>query len=399
MIRAFIPIYALRGLLFGGYYALWQNELLADGFTVSGIASIVAIQTLLATLVDIPSGVIADRFGHKRTSVFGFALYVAAFGLPCFLHAHSAFLVAIPLIGVADATINGALESWAAELQEEAQGEVKALSFARRDQAMRVGMICGGLVIPFLVSQLSGVKSIAWLLYLCIAALLLVAGWSTPGAKREKKRDVVDFRWWRTPGITSLLCDPRLRWIYLGIFFFGAADGVISTCFWPSLRAWGITSPMVLGCVMTGMSLSRIAGIQFWKNSGRLEGERTPGLSVLGSSLLFLLFALIGNPWIAIPLWLVRVAVVSAYFSTIQVLVLKDPRIHKQRATVLSIAGVLGSLGEIVSATVIGEVMTGNSGLGLACTCGAMLTALSGVLLIAPRAERAASVVGVVERS
>ena len=61
MKNRFAMMFGISGALQGAFWALYQPQLLARGFTVPDLASLMAIEAGIGVLLDIPTGMAADK--------------------------------------------------------------------------------------------------------------------------------------------------------------------------------------------------------------------------------------------------------------------------------------------------------------------------------------------------
>ncbi len=382
VVLKFSLLYLFYGALVGSYYAIWQNEFISIGFGVETLAGIMAIQTLISTIIEIPSGVIADRIGHKRTVIIGLVLHMIAFIPPSISGTYTALCFAILTLGGAGAFLNGALQSWTAEVQEDAMGGLKTSSFIKWDQIQRIGMILGSLSIPFIIGIVDTHHQLPWMIFFVLAFILTIISLNVPHEKTRKQHHSL-IETWKFSSLVVIFRSRTLLWIFLGIFIFGIADGIVSATFWPKIRQLGINQVAYFGFIQTSLSLSRLIGLQIWKKISWIEQPFVPGISLAISSLFFFLFAVSSQPLIAITWWLIRIVIVSIYFTAIDVMLLRFESTKLLRATVLSVAAVVTSLGIIFSTTVISLLSKNSSLINTFCIFGAIFTFISGLVFLA----------------
>ena len=366
----------------GGYFALWQNELISQGYGFTDIAGIVTVQTLVGIVLNVPTGILADRIGHRRTTQIGYFLYALAFLLPAFASSARLISYAVILVGVGGAVLDGALESWATAAKEKYDQGVKSKRFMERDQAQRVGMIAGALMIPGAVGLFGHRFGFPWTVFFGLALALVVASVSMKDGIVEEKKCETMAPWllsrenWR-----MFLASRRQQLLFLGIFVFGMADGVVSTVFWPTVRSYGIASVAAFGLIQTSQSLSRLVGLHFWKKAHWNDHDSLPGGVLIGSGLLFVAFSFATGAGAGLTLWLLRIAVLSAYFSALQAMMVRDPSIRAARATILSLSTVVSSLGTVFATSLISVVGNGVS-LGRVAAGGGVLTIVAGIAML-----------------
>ena len=59
MNRRIATTFTVHGIITGAYFALWQAKLLDRGFGVTEIAQVIALQTGLSFIVEVPTGPLA----------------------------------------------------------------------------------------------------------------------------------------------------------------------------------------------------------------------------------------------------------------------------------------------------------------------------------------------------
>ena len=133
---------------------------------------------------------------------------------------------------------------------------------------------------------------------------------------------------------------------------------------------------MWLGIIQSSMSLSRLFGLQAWKKSKHVESAKVPSLALIGSSVFFALFAVGVFGKLSIVFWMLRIAILSAYFSAQRTLVQRLYAESRWRATVASAASSITQIGVIVFSGTVG-LFGGTSAL-LICLLGAVITCVAG---------------------
>jgi predicted MFS family arabinose efflux permease len=129
------------------------------------------------------------------------------------------------------------------------------------------------------------------------------------------------------------------------------------------------------------MSLSRLAGLQAWKRSGKAEASWVPSAALIGSAVFFAAFAVVGSPYAALAIWFARIAVLSAYFAALRGLIQRNFKDSPWRAALASVVGTVTQVGVIVGAGLMGfalSFVTASTMLAI----GAGLTALSAILFL-----------------
>lgn len=92
--------------------AIMTFYLLKQGLGLANISLCFSISLIVSTLVEFPSGVLADRFGRKK--IYAFGLFSRAIQCLILLITRNIFLILLSGVfeGIHNALISGALESW-----------------------------------------------------------------------------------------------------------------------------------------------------------------------------------------------------------------------------------------------------------------------------------------------
>lgn len=359
-------LFTAIGFLLSGYYATWQVALLERGFSLAELASLLAVANFISISVDVPTGMIADRIGHKFSVLAGLVVYALGFLCPVMIAGPYGIAATVISIAVGDALVEGALDSWVADVKAAQGSAISNHSYMGLDQLQRLGMIAGAIVVPSFISYIGDPVRWSWSIYSILSVVVLVIAFRIPRGRVQKLSKVES-----KPQLSDLvghLREPVLLMLLAGAFIFGLSDGALQTGFWPRVKELNITDPLWLGVIQSSMSLSRVVGLQLWKRSKNVESIRIPGIALLGSGVFYGLFAagLLGKASIAF--WMLRIVVLSAFFSAQRVLIQKLYSESKWRATVASGASTMTQIGVILFSLAVGVF-----GVKLGITSGAVL--------------------------
>lgn len=369
--RKFNFLFVLLGVIFGAYFSLWQPQLLERGFQISDLAFLLTIQTVLAVLVDIPSGYISDKLGHKFTTIIGFFLYVVGLVCPFIRQDALALAVGVIFVGIGASVVNGALESWVSDIQEAESGELNVKHFLTRDQFQRVGMIVGAIALPGLITLGQLGSKTLWLPLLLSSCALIGYAFALPkGIEKQKPSANV-----KVPVFEILKASPS---IFLMGLTFGISNGMMDVSLWARFKDLGLDTPILFGLIQAGFSVSRAIGAGFWKISGIESPERLVVLSLLISSIFYLAFPFLQNPVIAASVWFIRIAILSAVFSAASSLVLAKFRVINLGATALSTYTVTMAIGSSIATFAVG-VVGEQLNVQMLLVIGALMSVVAGV--------------------
>ncbi len=139
---------SLSGAMILPVYVLYFRHY---GLTLFQVALLAAVFEATVLLFEIPTGILADRYGRKLSTIIGFILFATSGGVFCIWKNFSGFLVAEIIFGLAETFISGALEALAVDSLDDKQKEKHlARLFSNRTilktATMIVGMLAGGLI-------------------------------------------------------------------------------------------------------------------------------------------------------------------------------------------------------------------------------------------------------------
>jgi predicted MFS family arabinose efflux permease len=84
----------------------------ARGLSLPEIGVLMAVHGVVATVLEVPSGAVADAVGRRRTLLGGAMLLVASLTAFAFARDLAAFCAAEALLAAGRAAISGSLEAW-----------------------------------------------------------------------------------------------------------------------------------------------------------------------------------------------------------------------------------------------------------------------------------------------
>jgi MFS family permease len=325
------------------------------------------------SVLEVPTGAVADRFGRRASLLLGFAagalgtgIYVSAPALPVFLLAEVVMAFAYALISGADEAL-----LYDSLLATGRAGEARR-AIARLESVKLLGIVLGALGGAALTGwlPLRGIFALQ-AVPMTLAVLVATALVEPPGGGAHAARPSL-LRVARE-GVGLVLGQPALRRIALELVSIGALSFLVIWLYQPLLDAAGI--PLGLfGPVHVALSLGQIAVLQ---SADRLE-------DLLGSRARVLLLCALaaGLGWIGLGLarapWAVAALVVAAASFGLARGPLLGASLHRhlpseRRATGLSGVSMLRTLGVVIA----------NGAAGLAAERSLHATALAiGVLLL-----------------
>jgi MFS family permease len=317
----------------GFLYPTYTLFLLSRNLNLTEILTLESVLALGIMLWEVPSSVLADRWGRKKLIVLARLLDLVSM-IPMFwVRGFLPFAVLYALSGLAIASQSGALEAYLYEILPDRSGMTRSLGYLRGAMfaAMLIGSVVGGMIVA--VDPVNGYTiciglAIITLSFSVVAAAYLPA--DTPKASQQRAslsivfktglRAVFGSRQVLILAILSIsmvgfsekhyLWQPYLKSLGLSIRWFG-------------LVAVGITAISLVGSLMAGWTARRWKPLRVIVLAG--------GLSVF----MFGLLVVIQRPlWGVIVLWILFL--LPALFEPIFTSLINEHFPDEARATALS---------------------------------------------------------------
>ena len=382
------------------FFMLWATVASVYRIEVVGLdpLRLVLLGTALEMAVlicEVPTGVLADTYGRRRSVITGFLLMGSGFVLEGAVPTFAAVLAAQAVWGVGYTFISGALEAWIAdEAPERDLGRV----YLRGEQADYAGSLLGvggsvllgtfALNLPLLIG---GALTIA----LGVALLLVMPERNFHPSPREGRSSLGQVAATARGGVRLVRASPVLVMLLAVALFTGMSEEGFDRLYAKhfldglGLPSLGNLDPVVwFGVISAGsLILSYVAA--------EILGRRlNVGDAAVAARLLLIMSALTIAGMLSFALAGSFALALAAYWLTSLVRTLSEPLYltwlnegldPKVRATVISMGSQSGALGEASAGPVVGAV--GNlAGVRSALTLAGLI--LSPALLLYARAIR-----------
>lgn len=374
--------------------------LLDAGLTITQAFTANAFFTAGQVIFEIPTGVVADTGGRRRSFLLGTATLFFTTLAYLWLWSVSgpfwAWAVVSALLGLGFTFFSGATEAWLVDGLKAAGFEgalenVFAKGSIASGLAMLTGTVAGGFVAQLTNLGVPYVMRIAALGITFLIALFLM---HDEGFVPKKGGSIVgDMRDIMSASVKFGFRNAPIRWIMLSAFFIG---GVAIFAFYAMqpflLQLYGETG----GYAIAGIAAAMVAGAQIVGGllvpyAGRLFRKRTSMLitGFVLSVTALVLISVAGNFWLVLLLLAVW-AIVFAMVFPVRQSYINGIVPSEQRATVLSADNLLNSAGGMVSQPALGKVAE-VWGYPLSYLGSAVFQALALPFLILARRENASS--------
>ena len=324
------------------YIHAYALLLLARGLTLVQISLIESIVIGSIFLMEVPTGVLADRVGRKWSIFLSTLLLMSAEFLFIFARDFNWYIVVAFLIGTGfafasgavDAMVYDSLPSLSAGDRENAMKRAMGRVNSFADLAFVIAPLVGGLIIGD-ASVENFIPAIALtVVALLIGSLVCLTLREPASDSSEKKASSAELL---RSGISLLWTNRRLRRLALLVVFTAPLTGSIVTTLGPPYLVQNEVSPYVVGVTLSfGSLLAAFTQRYAYKLEEWLGQQRTIALLILLPSLLYWILAAVAGPFATVLVVILMYGgndMKSPLFSAYQNALIES----RNRATVLSL--------------------------------------------------------------
>ena len=275
------------------------------GLSLFQILSLEAFNSAVILFAEVPTGVLGDRIGLKRTVFLGYGLQGVWILILIGSHSFPIFLVGYAMLGLAIALRSGAMEAWIYEmLLERGQPELMTRAQGALGSWSLAGRIASALLSVVVVrSATDGYFVLA--LALSAAAFFLAALLVT--TVRGVRRDTVEDR----PASLALVRDglrllrgnPKLQRITLVTILTDPMQYALLFLYQPYFEMAGTPLPLFGIAAAVGAGVGALVSRFAHRLEAGIGLRHAFGLAVLVPSLVYLLMAVFERPYLAAVLY------------------------------------------------------------------------------------------------
>ena len=328
------------------YVHAYALLLLGRGLTLVQISMIESIVIGTIFLMEVPTGVLADRLGRKWSIFASTVLLMSAEFIFIFARGFEWYVFIALLTGTGFAFASGAMEALIYDsLPEEGRDDAMKRAMGRVNSfaqiAFVIAPILGGLIIGDATVE-NFIPAIALtVLALLLGAFVSVTLREPPVDSTEKKAGSMTLL---RDGVSLLLTQPRLRRLALLVIFTSPFTGAIVTVLGPPYLVRNEVSPFVIGVALSlGSLLAALTQRYAYKVEEWLGQARAIALLILMPGALYWILAVVAGPVAPVLIIILMYGVndmKAPLFSAYQNALIES----KNRATVLSMISMFLSL-------------------------------------------------------
>jgi MFS family permease len=316
-------------------------------------------------LFEIPTGVVADRWGRRASFLCGTLTLAVTTGLYVLLwQLHSAFAwwaIVSALLGLGFTFFSGATEAWLVDALTATRFEGQLEGVFARGQVVMGAMTLSGSVAGGFLAQLTNlgapyVARTGILLAMFVVALIMMHDIGFTPARGE--RPLVEMKKIVNRSVDYGLKVPAVRAIMLAGMFSGGVGIYVYYALQPHLlNLWGNQQAYgIAGLVAALVAGAQIAGGLLTPWIRRAFRRRTSALLILEALAVTMLalIGLIGNFWVVVVLIMLW-GLVAFAGGPIRQAYLNGMIPSQERATILSFDSLINSTGGIVAQPLLGK--------------------------------------------
>ncbi|MDE2820003.1 MAG: MFS transporter [Chloroflexota bacterium] len=331
------------------YIHAYALLLLGRGLTLVQISLIESVVIFSIFLMEVPTGVLADRVGRKWSIFASTFLLMSAEFIFIFAREFQWYLFIALLTGAGFAFASGAMEAMIYDsLPEKGREDAMKRAMGRVNSfaqiAFVIAPILGGLIIGdasvenFIPAIALTVLALLLGLFICLT--LREPSIDSTDSAEKKAGSMTLLR----DGLSLLLTQPRLRRLALLVIFTSPFTGAMVTTLGPPYLAQNEASPFVIGVALSlGSLLAALTQRYAYKVEERLGQARAIALLILLPGALYWILAAVAGPIAPVLVIILMYGVndmKAPLFSAYQNALIES----KNRATVLSMISMFLSL-------------------------------------------------------
>ena len=255
--RAVVFVAALVDFVFG---ATFVYHMTAIGVQPAAIGALLAVVGIVTLALEVPTGILADRIGHKRVLVIGLTMWAggqALFGLSTSVPSVAAALL---LLNAAQACYSGSPISYTINALNRMGGGDHVARVSASGVSWRwVGAAAGGATV-FLLGDRVGT---GLTLTITGVAMLIAAGWvalAWPPEAIESSDDLsTHIRSASAAGFRFVVARSS-RNLVATLCALAFGQGIVSLAWQPSVLEFSVVSASTLGLVLVVLAVAAAAG-------------------------------------------------------------------------------------------------------------------------------------------
>ncbi len=215
------------GLSGGLFYSVWGLYFEVKGISSSYLGLYSFLEGIVMTLIFLPAGVMADKFGRKRPVLLGYTLSALSIGIVVFWGLNVISIILCGVLGGFSSLALPAFQSWLADLAESKMKEASSIQMFLYSISFSTGSLMGW--IPELMvasSRISYPRAYSFMIALSLLATLSAIPLFLLIKERRRDRSSVSHVGWkevaeplRNPVVRNLTILLSISSLAMGFFY------------------------------------------------------------------------------------------------------------------------------------------------------------------------------------
>jgi MFS family permease len=255
----------------------------ARGLSLAEYASLQSVYYATGLLLEVPTGVFADRYGRRPALLAGAALQIVAFATIALARDYGAFAASHVLLGAGQSFISGTTAAILYDSLQAVGREAECLQFEAKSVIARLGGTSLAFLAGGFLSQFVSMESSAWASAGFSVLALPVAWFLVEPPRRDPATHGRPLLGLVTGSLVAIARDASLRWIAVAFTVLFVALRIAFYFYTPNFDRAGITSHAAIGCIYCALNVVAAISTRWSARVGARMDERTLILILLGT--------------------------------------------------------------------------------------------------------------------
>lgn len=340
------------------FYVLY---FLGIGFSFFQIALTGSIRSIVGVVFELPTGIIADKYGRKFSVIAGYLLKTITLFLIPFFKDFLSVSIILAIDALFETLVSGSDRAWAVDLVKEKDNSLVDQYFLKTRFFRNIGMVVAPILAGFIANRYG--MAYLWPVFAIgglVAAIFLFFGKEIRTVSQKISIGIKE-------GLSTLWLDLKITikfsfghsiisLLFLGIFLFYFIDEITSLVWTPYLQKTG-TDFQTIGLLFSAVS---VLGIILPIVAGTLLKKRSKFSILLFCGLCYSALLFIAGSFgniILLSLIFVLFSSIDEIFLPLEEALTNNFIESKNRAATLSVKSIVESLSSIIGAPVAGFVL------------------------------------------
>jgi len=352
---------------------------LSKGLTFRNISELDTVMCVTIMLLEVPTGIIADRYGRKISLVFSVTMRGIGYALVARGAGFTAMVAAYVFFGIGSALQSGAINAWLVDAMNEKEKSKIQSAMARLSSFSQIGNAGGALLGGFAFTASINLPWYCGLLSM-VGALIVLC---TTRESFVNKPAHINWHGNITAATYRVRQEVRSVWdnylsnsTLMAILLYSSVGTIALVGIFMMWQPWfvGLLGPgrkEMIGFIWMCFAIANLIANKVVDSTHNLTDSRRLTMASLIAGLPLIGFALAGSLWVALPMYMIHVFG-EAFKEPIVIGILHDQANGERRATIESYHSLLTSIAEAFGFLIMGFLIDAQGMKLVACECAAI---------------------------